>query len=72
MKALHMVSFILLIIGGLNLGLSAVGWDVVNMVLGSWPSVVTILYVLIGLAAIYEVVTHKANCRMCGSGGMGM
>ena len=72
MKALHMVSFILLIIGGLNLGLSAVGWDVVNMVLGSWPSVVTILYVLIGLAAIYEVATHKANCRMCGSGGMGM
>lgn len=62
-----MITFILLIIGGLNWGLSAFGWNVVEKLLGSWPSVVTIVYVLVGLSAIYEIVTHKQNCRMCGA-----
>ena len=39
MKGLHMVAFILLVVGGLNWGLSALGWNVVNMLLGSWPMV---------------------------------
>lgn len=66
MNGLHMVSFILLVVGGLNWGLSALGFNVVELILGTWPIVVTIVYILIGLAAIYEVVTHKANCRTCG------
>lgn len=68
MKALHMVAFILLIVGGLNWGLSAFGWNVVNMLLGSWPTVETIVYVLVGLSAIYMLVSHKRDCRMCDSG----
>ncbi|KKW19892.1 MAG: hypothetical protein UY63_C0005G0075 [Parcubacteria group bacterium GW2011_GWA2_51_10] len=67
MKGLHMVTFTLLVIGGLNWGLSALGWNVVEMLLGNWPAVVSIVYILVGLSAIYEVVTHKSNCRMCGS-----
>ncbi|MEK7115328.1 MAG: DUF378 domain-containing protein [Patescibacteria group bacterium] len=70
MSKLHIVSFILLVVGGLNLGLSALGFNVVEMILGSWPIVVTIIYLLIGLAAIYEVVTHKANCKACGTPSM--
>ena len=62
-----MVSFILLVIGGLNWGLTALGWNVVHMILGSLGPVETIVYVLVGLAAIYEAVTHKGNCKMCGS-----
>ncbi len=67
MKTLHMITFTLLAVGGLNWGLSALGWNVVEMLLGSWPAVVQIVYILVGLSAIYEVATHKANCRMCGS-----
>ena len=67
MKALHIAAFILLVVGGINWGLSAFGLNVVNMLLGSWPTVETAVYVLVGLAAIYEIATHKANCRTCGS-----
>ncbi|OGG50556.1 hypothetical protein A2763_04300 [Candidatus Kaiserbacteria bacterium RIFCSPHIGHO2_01_FULL_54_36] len=73
MKNLHMVAWILMIVGGLNWGLIGLGgfmnadWNVVGMLLGSWPQVEWLVYILVGLAAVYEVVTHKANCRLCGS-----
>ena len=44
MKALHKTAFVLLLIGGLNWGLFGLGnymgsnWNVVNLILGSWPS----------------------------------
>ena len=66
MKSLHIVAFILLVVGGLNWLLTAFGWNVVNAVVGSWPVVEQAVYVLVGLAAIYEVVTHKKNCMSCG------
>lgn len=53
MKALHMVAFWLVIVGGLNWGLTAFGWNVVNMLLGSMPQVEMIVYVLVGLSAVY-------------------
>lgn len=68
-----MVAWILMIVGGLNWGLIGLGgfmnadWNVVGMLLGSWPQVEWLVYILVGLAAVYEVVTHKANCRLCGS-----
>ena len=74
MKALHMVAWILVIIGGLNWGLVGLGafagsnWNVVNLILGSWPTVEWIVYVLVGLSAVWELVGHRKNCRMCGSG----
>ncbi|MEK7464479.1 MAG: DUF378 domain-containing protein [Patescibacteria group bacterium] len=72
MKALHMVSFTLLVVGGLNWLLTAFGWNVVNMALGGWPMVEKLVYVLVGLSAIWEVVNHKKNCKMCGMDrGMG-
>lgn len=78
MKNLHMVAWILLIVGGLNWLLVGLGgfmganWNVVSMILGSWPQVEWLVYVLVGLSAVYEVVTHKTNCKNCGSGGMSM
>ena len=65
MKSLHMIAVILLIVGGLNWGLSALGYNVVDMLLGSWPSVERIVYLLVGLSAVYEIVTHKGNCKYC-------
>lgn len=65
---LHNVAFILLVIGGLNwLLVGLFNWDI-SAVLGGADSMVTkVVYVLVGLSAVYEVATHKANCRACGS-----
>jgi len=71
MKALHMVAFILTVIGGLNWGLVGLGyfassnWNVINLLLGAWPPVEAIIYILVGLSAIWLVVEHKRTCRMC-------
>ncbi len=69
MKGLHIVSFVLLVVGGLNWLLTAFNWNVVELIFGA-GSIAKIVYILIGLAAIYEVATHKKNCRNCGAGGM--
>jgi len=66
MKALHKIAFILLVIGGLNWLLTAFGWNVVAL-LGS--TVATVVYVLVGLSALYEIFTHGGNCKNCGKGG---
>ena len=74
MKALHMVAYILLWVGGINWGLVGVGnflnqdWNVVSLALGFLPALESIVYVLVGLSAIYLLVTHKKDCRMCSSG----
>lgn len=65
MKILHTIAFILLIIGGLNIGLTAVGYDVLGMITGNITNLPMIVSVLIGLSAIFELVTHKANCKNC-------
>lgn len=72
MKSLHMVAFILLVVGGINWLLVAFNFNLVEKLLGSWPSVVMVVYVLVGVSAIFEAVTHKSNCKHCNSGsGMG-
>lgn len=70
MKGLHIIAFILLVIGGLNWGLTALGYNVVSAILGSWPTVEKVVYVLVGLSAIYEIAIHKKVCRMCNPSGM--
>lgn len=65
---LHMVAFILLVVGGLNwLLVGLFQWDL-GMLFGGQEALVSkVIYVLVGAAAVYEVVTHKANCKACGS-----
>ena len=65
MKALHIAAFSLLVVGGLNWGFAAFGYNLVNILLGSWPPVETVVYVLVGLSAIVEVATHKQSCKAC-------
>lgn len=67
MKALHMVAYVLLWVGGLNLGLGALGFDVVNMVLGGL-GLVQIFNILVGASAVYSVATHMGDCKVCGKG----
>jgi uncharacterized membrane protein YuzA (DUF378 family) len=67
MKALHMIAFTLLVIGGVNWLLVAFNWNLVTLIFGAWPAVVMLIYILVGLSAILEAVTHGKNCRMCSS-----
>lgn len=75
-----MIGKILLIIGGLNWGLVGVGmlmgsdFNVVHMLLGAWPAVEGIVYVLVGLAAVMKLVGCRckkcmAGCASCDAGG---
>lgn len=60
-----MIAFILLIIGGLNWGLELFGWGI-----GGWglPGIIiSIIYALVAVSAIYEIFTHKSRCKACES-----
>jgi uncharacterized membrane protein YuzA (DUF378 family) len=78
MKGLHGISFILVAIGGLNWGLIGLGrflggdWNVVHMIFGFSASLEAVVYVLVGVATVLLVSTHKKDCRMCSTSGMGM
>ena len=67
MKALHMVTWILLIIGGLNwLVFGLFGWDVGQLFGGMMAMVSRVIYVLVGLSAVYQIFSPKN----ASSGGM--
>jgi uncharacterized membrane protein YuzA (DUF378 family) len=72
MKSLHTVTFILLIIGGLNwLLVGVIGWDVGQVFGGQAAIISRIIYILVGLSAVYEIVSHKKNCKECMTKGPG-
>lgn len=69
MKMLHMVAFLLVIVGGLNwLLLALTGWEVGQIFGGMDAMISKIIYILVGLSAVWLVVTHKKSCKMCMSG----
>ena len=66
MKSLHTVTFLLVVVGGLNRGLwGLLKVNVVEMLLGAWPMLVQIVYILVGASAVYELLTHKSRCKEC-------
>jgi len=66
-NTLNLVAMILLIVGGLNwllVGLNSFGevnyaWDLVARIFGSVPWLAAIIYILVGLAAVYKIVKFK-------------
>ena len=76
MKALHGITFVILIIGGLNWLAVAFKWNVVDKIFGAGSTLAMIVYILVGLSALYQIFTHKSYCKYCGTkpaaGGMGM
>ncbi len=72
MKSVHIVAFLLLAVGGLNwLAVGAFGWDLGSLLGGQEATASRVLYILIGLAAVYEIFTHKSCCKTCSVGGEG-
>jgi len=66
---MHKIAFILVIIGGLNwLLLGLIGWDIGELFGGMGALVSRIIYILVGLAALYEIFTHKNRCKECKPG----
>ena len=71
---------LLVIIGAINWGLVGVGmltggdWNVVHMILGSWPTVEAVVYVLVGVAGVMKIFGCKCKKCMgackCGAGDM--
>jgi len=70
MKNLHKITFILLVVGGLNWLLQgAFGWDIGAYLPGGMAGTLArVIYVLVGLSAIYLIVDHKNSCKYCAPG----
>lgn len=61
-----MVAMILVVVGALNWGLvGAFQFNLVNAILGSWPIVERIVYVLVGVSAVVELAHAMGKCKKC-------
>lgn len=61
-----MAAFTLLVVGGLNWGLWALfNFNLVNTILGAWPVVEKLVYILVGASAVYIAATHMNDCKIC-------
>ena len=70
MKWLHIIAYALLFVGGLNWGLVGLfHFNLVMMLVGSWPMLESLIYILVGLSAAYLLVTHKGYCKYCAKMG---
>lgn len=70
---IHMVTFLLLVVGGINwLLFGLLGWEVGSLVGGMNSVVAKAIYILVGLSAIYELIMHKKSCKECGGSGGAM
>lgn len=71
MKAFDVLAAVLLVVGGLNWGLvGAAHFDLVatifGMKFGETSAISSIVYVLVGLAALYQALSFKAIQRRWG------
>ncbi|HRH32877.1 MAG TPA: DUF378 domain-containing protein [bacterium] len=69
MKNLHSLTFLLLVIGGLNwllVGLFGPDMEIGRLFGGMSAWISRLVYILVGLSAIVEIAQHKMNCRKCG------
>lgn len=55
MNILDWIAFVLVVVGSVNWGLTALGWNIVEMILGSIPILLKIVYILVGLSGLYMI-----------------
>lgn len=66
MKWLHMLAFVLTVVGGLNWGLvGLLGLNLVNLLFGGMPALEQLVYILVGISALYLLATHSSDCKTC-------
>jgi len=59
LNVLDWIALILIIVGGLNWGLVALNWNLVDAIFGVGSLIATIVYALVGLSAIYVICILK-------------
>lgn len=70
MKGLNGIACWLVIIGAVNWGLVGLGgflganWNVVNILLGAWPQVEWLVYVLVGISGIMHIKSCRPSSSM--------
>lgn len=58
------ITFVLLVIGGLNwLLVGAIGWDIGNLFGGQMAVISRVVYVLVGLSALYQIFAGKSSSQ---------
>lgn len=61
MKVLDVIVMILLVVGGLNWGIVGIAdFNVIEAIFGHGMAITRIIYVLVGLAALYEIFLSKS------------
>lgn len=73
----HKISTVLAVVGGINWGLVGLGqliggadWNIVHLVLGSMPTIESVIYVLVGISAV--VLCFGCKCKKCMAAGASM
>jgi len=67
MRAIDVIIAVLLVVGGLNWGLVGfLNFDLVASIFGSMSMLSRIVYILVGLSAIYQALQWKAIQRRWG------
>lgn len=63
---LHKAAVLLVWVGALNWGLvGALDFNLVNKLLGAWPTVEKVAYILVGVSALLMFLAGK--CKRCGN-----
>jgi uncharacterized membrane protein YuzA (DUF378 family) len=66
MVMVHIVTFLLVIVGALNWGLVGLfNFNLVNVIFGFMPMLERLVYILVGVSAVVLMVTHKTDCKIC-------
>ncbi len=56
MKALNLITLILIIIGGINWGLIGLfDWNLVAVIFGFSPILLKIIYIIVGLSGLWQI-----------------
>ncbi len=55
MNVLDWIAFVLVVVGSVNVGLGALGFNIIDMIIGSIGILYTIVNVLIGLSGLYLI-----------------
>ena len=67
MKALDIIIAVLLVVGGLNWGLVGLfNFDLVGSIFGNMSFISRLVYILVGISALYQAMQWKAIQRRWG------
>lgn len=62
----HKIAYGLMVIGALNWGLVGLfDFNLVTALFGAWPMIEKLVYILVGVAAVIEIMIHMSYCCYC-------